>query len=233
MTYKKGKLVTMIIDYRIIAFTLINVLAFNLYAQQAGIKIAYVDMEIVFQSYYKTISADEMIKKQTEIYKEYAMNLEKEREILEKEFNVLRDDSQNIAFSDETRDDKRNQAQTKFMLLQEKKKDIQDYQQEKRLNLRKQYEDQRAKIVKELSDFIKNIAEQEGFDLVVDSSGNTLNGIPVFVYYKTDFDITDTVVKTINKGHENELKPMGEAKEGNPANPLAIPSSPPPDPTIK
>ncbi len=212
---------------RIIALALINMYAVNLFAQQPGLKIAYVDMEIIFQSYYKTITADEMIKKQTDIYKEYAINLEKERSTLETEFNALRDDSQNIAFSDEVRDQKRNEAQTKFMLLQEKKKDIQDYQQEKRANLRKQYEDQRAKIVKEISDFIKNIAEQEGYDIVIDSSGNTLNGIPVLVYYKTELDITDTVVKTINKGHESELKPLSDVKSNNPANPLALPPTDP------
>ena len=40
---------------------------------------ASVDMESIFQGYYKTVKADEIIKKQTEIYREYAINLEKER----------------------------------------------------------------------------------------------------------------------------------------------------------
>jgi len=165
-----------------------------------------VDMEAIFQGYYKTIKADGIIKKQTEIYREYAINLEKERGSLQDTFNGLRNESQNIALSEEVRDSKREEAQTKFMLLQEKKKEIQEYQQDKRLNLRQQYEEQRAVLVNEISDVVKVYSEQQGYTLVIDSSGNTLNGLPAFIYLKSEMDITDTILAMINKGHEDKLE---------------------------
>ena len=178
-----------------------------------NLKIAFVDMERIFQRYYKTVKADHTIRKQTEIFKEYAENLEKERTALQEEFNSIRDISQNIALSEEIREEKRAEAQTKFMLLQEKEKEIQEYQKDKRLSFRKQYEDQRNKLVKEISDFINVVAEKEGYDFVIDSSGNTLNGIPVFIYFHSNLDITDVIVTMINKGHEDELSENTEKNE--------------------
>ena len=183
----------------------------NLYAQ--NLKMAFVDMEQIFQGYYKTLKADETIRKQTEIYKEYAINLEKEREAIQEEFNTIRDTSQNIALSDEVREEKRIEAQTKFMLLQEKEKEMLEYQKDKKSSLRKQYESQRNKLVKELSEFIAEIAEKEGYDLVIDSSGNTLNGIPVFIHYDSELDITETIITMVNKGHENALSEEKKEEE--------------------
>ena len=191
--------------------TFLLLLQGNLFSQ--SLKIAFVDMEQIFQGYYKTIKADETIKKQTEIYKEYAMNLEKEREALEEEFTTVRDISQNIALSEEVREEKRNEAQTKFMLLQEKEKEIQEYQKDKRSGLRKQYESQRNKLVKEIRDFINVIAEKEGYDFVIDSSGNTLNGVPTFIYYRPEMDITDMIITMVNKGHEDELSSLDEEEQ--------------------
>ncbi len=170
------------------------------------LKIAYVDMEIVFQGYYKTIKADQEIKQQTEIYREYAMNQEKERDVLEQSFNKLRDASQNIALSEDVREQKRTEAQKKFMMLQEQSQVIQDYQKEKRQSLRKQYEEQRNKIVKEIIDVVSDFAEADNYDLIIDHSGNTLNGIPVFVYFRTENDITEKVLTMVNEGHEHELQ---------------------------
>ena len=169
------------------------------------LKYAFIDMEAIFQGYYKTVTADNTIKQQTELYKEYALNLEKEREAIQGEFNALRDISQNIALSEEIRDEKRNEAQTKFLLLQEKEKEMQEYQKGKRLDLRKQYEEQRNKIVKEIVEKVAVVAEEQNYDLIIDHSGNTLNGIPVFIYYKKELDITDSILELVNKGHEYEL----------------------------
>ncbi len=193
----------------ILAITALNFFALGAFAEQMN--IAFVDMEVLFQHYYKTATADETIRKQTEIFKEYAVNLNKEKDTLEGDFNTLRDESQNIAISDELRDEKRNQAQTKFMLLQEKKKEIHEYQQNKRQDLRKQYEEQRNKLVKEIIEVINGFGQQENHDLILDSSGNTLNGLPVFIFYRPEWDITESILALINKGHEDEGTKPDEA----------------------
>ena len=65
--------------------------------QPAPFKIAVVDMEKVFQNYYKTKIADANLKKQAETYRNYLTSLSDSNLKLREEFKELRDDSQNIA----------------------------------------------------------------------------------------------------------------------------------------
>ena len=197
------------LGFQVLGFQVLQLNAQNL-------NVAFVDMEKIFQDYHKTIQADEVIRKQTEIFKEYALNLEREREALQGEFNSLRDISQNIALSEELREQKRNEAQTKFLLLQEKEKEIQDYQKNKRSEIRKQYEEQRNKLVKEIIDYIKVVVEKENYDVVLDSSGNTLNGIPSIIYYDQGLDITEKISSRINKGYEDAIIQSSQGKNENP-----------------
>ena len=81
------------------------------YAQ--GSKIAVADMEKIFKEYYKTKIADANLKKQAEVFKEYAEKLNDSLVKLQDEFKKLRDDAQNIALSDVERENKRLAAQDK------------------------------------------------------------------------------------------------------------------------
>ncbi len=175
----------------------------------------YIDMDTIFQGYYKTIKENRVIQKQGEIFSEFANNLDKERELLEDAFNRLRDESQNIALNEEVREGKRDEAQTKFMLLQEKKKQIQEYNKEKQMDMRNRLEELTNKIVKEISDIVRVYSEQQGYDLVIDSSGITLNRLPTFIYLKPENDITDIILSMINKGHEEKLESVKKKVEEN------------------
>ncbi len=195
MLYAKNKILSVLIFMLSVG---------SVFAQ--GINWVYIDMDRIFQGYYKTIKENRVIQKQSEIFTEYASNLDKERKVLEDAFNGLRDESQNIALNEEVREVKRNEAQTKFMLLQEKKKEMQEYNKEKQTDMRNRLEELTNKIVKEISDIVKVYSEQQAYDLVIDSSGITLNRLPTFIYLKPDNDITDTILGMINKGHEEELE---------------------------
>lgn len=186
-----------------------------------GLKIGFINMEATFQGYYKTIQASGNIKQQENIYREYVLNMEKEREKLGEEFNRLRDESLNIALSEEVRNQKKQEAQTKYLLLQEKENEMENYNKSKQSELRKQYDKQRDRLVKEISDVVQVYAQNEGYDMILDSSGNTFNGIPAFIYYKPEFEVTEAILALINKGHEQELVTPAESTE-----PPAAPQDP-------
>ena len=42
-------------------------------------------------------------------------------------------------------------------------------------------------------------ARDAGYQLVLDKSGNTLNGVPVLVFSQDQLEITDDIVKILNK----------------------------------
>jgi Skp family chaperone for outer membrane proteins len=187
---------------KIFGIFVLSFLTFNLLAED--LKIAFVDMDKVFQGYYKTPAATEELNKHVNIVREYGINLSKERDALHDEYKVLRDESQNIAYNEEVKEQKQKEAKLKLMLLQEKENEIRRYSQDKEREIQEKQLKQRNKLAKEISDFIHEFANNENYDLVLDSSGLTMNGIPAFVYYKKEMDITDTILSLINKGHQGE-----------------------------
>ena len=161
-------------------------------------KMAGVDMERIFHEYYKTKVADANLKKQAELYKEYAEKLNLSLQKLQDEFTKLRDDAQNIALSDVERENKRLGAQDKYRQMKEKEEEYKQYSSDKQSILRNQYEEQREKLLAEIRDIIQRRSLAEGYDIVIDLSGKTLNNIPSVIYFKPALDLTDSVIREIN-----------------------------------
>lgn len=86
----------------IIAFTVF--VAVSAGAKSSELKIAVVDMDSVFQQYYKTKQTDAVLKQKQGIYQAWAKKLGESRLKLEEEFKILRDASQNIAYSSAERE---------------------------------------------------------------------------------------------------------------------------------
>jgi len=172
-----------------------------LFAEQ---KIAVINMEQVFSSYYKTKLEDAKLKKQTDVFKEYLTSLNASKEKLNVEFVELRDSSQNIAFSDVERENKRIAAQNKYRQMQAKDAEIQQYNQEKKDQLMKEWEATRQKLLSDITAVVKSKAVRENYTIVIDNSGQTLNNIPAVVYNNSSIEITDSVIKELNLGNEKK-----------------------------
>ena len=66
-------------------------------------KIAVIDMDRLFTEYYKTKISDANLKKQADIFRNYAEKLKDSMTKLQEEYKKLRDDSLNVALSDTER----------------------------------------------------------------------------------------------------------------------------------
>ena len=168
----------------------------------ADSKIAVVDMEKIFKGYYKTKINSAKFKKQAATYKDYADKLANSQLKLEEEFRALRDASQNIAFSETERESKRLAARDKYRQLQAKQTELQQYDRDKRTQLKEQYDSMRKELLTEIRKSIAKYAKKESYIMVLVSSGKTMNDIPLIVYYKTGMNITDIILEKINKGAE-------------------------------
>lgn len=174
--------------------------AFASFAEES--KIAVVDMEKIFTDYYKTKINSAKFKKQAATYKEYADNLASSQLKLEEEFRTLRDASQNIALSDTERESKRLAARDKYRQLEAKQTELQQYDREKSTQLKEQYDNMRKELLTEIRKNIAKYAKQQGYTIVLDASGKTMNDIPLIIYYQTEMDITEIIIQKINKGAE-------------------------------
>jgi Skp family chaperone for outer membrane proteins len=70
-------------------------------------------------------------------------------------------------------------------------------QQFKKLEAKK-----RQEILRNIQKAIASRAELEGYSLVLDHSGKTLNGISAVLFYKPHMDITEEIIKDLNRGHK-------------------------------
>lgn len=164
------------------------------------LKIAVIDMDKVFQNYIRTKTVDSTLKQQSEIYRSWLKKLNDSMIKLDEQFKVLRNDSQNIALSETERESKRFEAQKKYRELQEKKVEIEQYSQEKTRQLKELETKKREEILKEINQEVKRRATLEGYSLVLDSSGKTLNAIPSIIYFNSQMDITEPVLRDLNRG---------------------------------
>ncbi|MCF7888899.1 MAG: OmpH family outer membrane protein [Victivallales bacterium] len=180
---------------------LILLVSFSSFAAQ---KIAVINMDKVFNRYYKTKIENTRIQKQSQVYKDYLIKLNKAREKLYQEFMRLRDASQNIAYSDGEREKNRIAAQNKYRQLQAKDVEIKQYNEEKREKLMAEFKKVKTEILNEIDKVIKSIGIREKYTLILDSSGNSLNSIPSVVYFNKYIDITPEVIKRLNMGHEKK-----------------------------
>ena len=172
----------------------------ELSAQNMSLKIAVIDMNRVFQEYNKTKINEAKLKKQADIYKEYSNQLAQSLNKLRQEFIKLRDDSQNMVYTAAERENRRLNAQEKYRQTAAKEAELREYNRERQKQLRDEYEKLRSSFLQDISNVVTEKCLAEGYGLVLDKSGRTLNNIPFVVYSSKMLDITDSVIKTLNMG---------------------------------
>ncbi|MEI8080016.1 MAG: OmpH family outer membrane protein, partial [bacterium] len=146
-------------------------------------KLGYVNMEKVFQGYYKTMRSDAAFKKQRDIYEQHFNDARIEMERLKRQRDDCRERSLNIALADDVRNQNRKDAEEKDTLLRDKDRELRDFFQKKDVELKRKFMELRGELVKELSDFLKTYAIANRYEVVLDTSGMTQNMIPAVVYY--------------------------------------------------
>jgi len=191
--------------------------AFASRAEEKPLKIAVIDMNRVFQEYNKTRVNEAKLKKQAEIFKEYSTQLAQSLAKLRQEFVKLRDDSQNMVYSAAERENRRMNAQEKYRQAAAKEQELREYNRERQAQLRDEYEKLRNGILEDISKVVESKCLAEGYGLVLDKSGRTLNNIPLVVYSSKMLDITDSVIQTLNLG-QNRPDPQPVVKPKGPNN---------------
>lgn len=165
---------------------------------QAELKLASVDVNLVYTKYHKRFDTEERLKAAMEEIQAEVKKRQDEIAKLAQEFETMR------AQHDPSRSEKENAALRKK--LEAKKAEILAKEEE-----RKQYIETRQKAFQELyardihvlfSDIQKCILEEAtraGYDLVIDSSSANANTrTKVFPYVNTAFDITPQMIKAVN-----------------------------------
>jgi Skp family chaperone for outer membrane proteins len=168
-------------------------------------KTAYINMEKIFENYYKTVNANIAFEQQKQDFEERITMLRGELEALAKETHKFEEDSQNELLSMAVRDDARRKFQLRLERLRGKNDEFERFRQENMQKLQRIRGSKEEELVEELLAMVRKFAEVRGYSHIYEISGRTLNRVPVLLVYPKNQELTDVVINIANAGHEDEL----------------------------
>ena len=162
-------------------------------------RIVTVDLNKVFNDYYKTPIASGKLKDTADSFnKEHDEMLANYKKQID-ELNKLREEQDKPEYTAEVREQKKKAFTEKLAETQKIQRDVDEYRTSHRKILEEQTLRMRQTILKEIEDVIDRESKDAGYQLVLDKSGNTANAIPAVVFSQDSLDITADIVKILNK----------------------------------
>jgi Skp family chaperone for outer membrane proteins len=99
-------------------------------------------------------------------------------------------------------------------------REINEFRQTRERQLQEQAMRMRENIVKEITDVIMERVKGANYDLVLDKSGPSMNGVNIVLHSKDSFDFTTDVITALNK------KPVATTTEKPATSPATTTTSP-------
>jgi Skp family chaperone for outer membrane proteins len=190
-----------------IAFAALLLPLASVQAQNGNYRTAYVNMQTVFESYYKTVQANISFANQKREFLDRLRLMEEQMKPLQAEGQrlqaELKDDDGLMT------EEAKKETARKLRLLMERAAANQQEYMAFRQNGRREVEEKRlqaeGELIEDLSAFVRKYCEMNGYHIVYDINGKSLNRMPVLLLYPKELEITDELVTAVNRGHEEEL----------------------------
>ncbi len=190
--------------------------AFSLAAQaQPAIKLFVVDMAKIYDTHYKTVEKTAQLQSDEQKAQEEVDRMNKEGTSLVEEYKSLNEQTTNPVLTAEAKSKAQNDAQKIFDSIQKKQQEIQTFVQNSRNALNQRLMTFRNLLLEEIGKTAQDVAKRKGATLLVDKSGPTGIGISNILYSDPAYDITDEVIKEINKDRPPTV-PDGKVNVGTP-----------------
>jgi outer membrane protein len=184
---------------------------------QGTMKIGTVDMQRAFKEYNKTKEAEVKINDaKNSAKKEYDDRAEAYKKALD-EINNLNKQLESPALSADKKTQTAKERDDKIANIKNMEREISDFRQTRERQLQEQLMRVREGIVKEITDVVMEKVKTNHFDLVLDKSGMSINGVPFLLYAPDNFDFTNDIIAVLNK-------PGRAASSTAKANPSASPA---------
>src|SRR3954452_25331449 len=162
-------------------------------------KIGTVDMNRAFKEFNKTKDAETKINDaKNAAKKEYDDRADAYKKALD-EINNLNKQLDSSALSADAKTKLAKDRDDKIANIKNMEREINEFRQTRERQLQEQALRMREGIVKEISDIVTERVKANNLDLVLDKSGPSLNGVPLVMYAKDNWDFTNDVISTVNK----------------------------------
>ena len=165
-------------------------------------EIAFVDMQKLFTSFYKTQLAQDQVRQQADEMQLEQDIMQSNIEEIRQEIEDLRTDSRDSMLSLEMRSNKRVLLEEKLIELQNLEQEMTEYEALRRKQIDEQNTRMTKKLFDEIQEKIVTYSREHGYIAVIDQSAQSRIGIAVTVYVDPLIDITEGILKELNEGYE-------------------------------
>lgn len=191
---------------------------------QPAVKLLVVDMAKLYDSHYKTVEQNAKIQADDAKAQEEVDKMNKDGNALVEEYKSLNDQSNNPTLTSEAKAKAQAEAQKKLEGIQTKQREVQGFIQNTRNSLGQRLNTFRSLMLEEISKIAADVAKRKGGTVLLDKAGPTGIGISNLIYADAGFDITDDVLKEINKDRPaNAPTAPAPAPAAAPAGAITVP----------
>ncbi|HEY3662589.1 MAG TPA: OmpH family outer membrane protein [Chthoniobacterales bacterium] len=184
---------------KLILVALLSACALPFGASAQGLKVGTIDMNRAFKEYNKTKDAETKINDaKNAAKKEYDERADSYKKALD-EINKLNQQLEAPALSNDAKTQKAKDRDEKIASIKNMEREINEFRQTREKQLQEQAVRMRDGIVKEITDVVMAKVKASNMDLVFDTSGVSLNGVPMVMFARPDMDFTTDVVTQLNK----------------------------------
>lgn len=181
----------------------------SLASVQAQNKVAVIDLNRVFNEYYKTKDVDADLKEQMNKFRKERDDQMTNYRALVDQIKGLQESMNDPALGDAAKKEKKAKFEEKVKEAQIREKEMREYESTTGRLIQEQSQRMRKRIVDDITAVVQATAKTTQYDLVLDKSGLTLNGTSAFLFVSDKLpDLSDQVIKALNatKG-QPEAKP--------------------------
>lgn len=166
---------------------------------QPAPKILVLDMAKALDSYYKWQDSKVKLTEVSQKAQDQLDEKKKELQALADQYKDLVEQSRNAVLKPEVRAQAESDAQKKGAELQQRQQDAEGFLQSTRAQLQQRMNNYRELLMEDIKNAASTVARARGANLVLDKGGPSLIGTPTVVYADAGYDITDDVLKDLNK----------------------------------
>jgi outer membrane protein len=196
---------------KLILVALLSAFAIPAGAFAQSLKVGTIDMNRAFKEFNKTRDAETKINDaKTSAKKEYDDRADSYKKALD-EINKLNQQLEAPALSADAKTQKAKDRDEKIASIKNMEREINEFRQTREKQLQEQAVRMRDGIVKEITDVVMTKVKAGNMDLVFDTSGVSLNGVPTVMFARPDMDFTTDVVTQLNKAAAAAATPASKA----------------------
>ena len=165
------------------------------------LRFGVIDMNRAFKAWPETKASEAKINDaKNAAKKEYDDRAEAYKKALD-EINNLNKQLESPALSADKKTQTAKERDDKIANIKNMEREISDFREKREKQLEADAIKLREPITAKIAATVNTCAERAGFNLVFDSSGNSINGVPVVVFARDLPDLTDAVLKEHDRSH--------------------------------